>query len=75
MGQAPVALVVPPTAEFQTNYSWGVPASRISPIDAQFSRRYPDQAPESSARNGFCRHRYSPSDTNQFGVYYVRGPW
>jgi hypothetical protein len=72
---APVALVVPPTAEFQTNYSWGVPASRISPIDAQFSRGYPGTGSGVVGRTGFLPPPQQPSDTNQFGVYYVRGPW
>jgi len=71
----PVALVVPPTAEFQTNYSWGVPASRISPIDAQFSRNYPGTGPGVLGGTGFLPPPLQPSDTNQFGVYYVRGPW
>ncbi len=67
---APVALVVPPTAGFQTNYSWGVPASRITPIDHQFSRNY-----YGTGYGGFgtlVAPPFQPSDTNQFGVYYVR---
>ena len=71
----PVALVVPPTAEFQTNYSWGVPASRISPIDHQFSRSYPGYGSGVVGTTGFLPPPQQPSDTNQFGVYYVRGPW
>src|SRR6185436_9886258 len=38
---APTALVVPPTAQLQTNYGWGVASSRISRIDHQFQRNYP----------------------------------
>jgi hypothetical protein len=72
---APVALVVPPTAEFQTNYSWGVPASRISPIDAQFTRNFPGWGPGVVGGTGFLPPPQQPSDTNQIGVYYVRGPW
>jgi hypothetical protein len=69
----PLALVVPPRAENQMKYSWGVGSSRVVPIEHQFGRNYPG----SSAYN---RANYRPtpawpSDTDQFGVYYVRGPW
>ena len=37
----PIALVVPPTAEFQTQYGWGVPSSRVAPIYHQYRRPYP----------------------------------
>ena len=37
----PVALVVPPTANLQTNYGWGVASSRISRIEHQFQRNFP----------------------------------
>ncbi len=36
----PYALVVPPTAEFQSNYGWGVGGTRVEPIYHQFGR-YP----------------------------------
>ena len=68
----PTALVVPPTAQLQTNWGWGVASSRISRIDHQFQRNYPG--------NGQFGGPYRstpiwPSDTTQFGVYYVRAPW
>ena len=37
----PTALVVPPTASFQTQYSWGVGNTRSVPIYHQFGRSYP----------------------------------
>jgi len=70
----PTALVVPPTVDLQTNWSWGVASSRISRIDHQFTRDYPGPGPFYSGR----AIRYTPhwpQDTAQFGVYYVRGPW
>jgi hypothetical protein len=70
----PTALVVPPTAQLQTNWSWGAPSSRISRIDHQFTRNYPGGGPFVAGRP----FRWTPSwpqDTAQFGVYYVRGPW
>jgi hypothetical protein len=68
----PVALVVPPTANLQTNYGWGVASSRISRIEHQFQRNFPG-----FGRFGgpFRPTPVWPSDTTQFGVYYVRGPW
>lgn len=69
----PVALVVPPTAEFQTNWGWGVGNTRITPICPQFQRNYPG-AGQYNVRT-LRPTPYWPSDTTQFGVYYVRGPW
>lgn len=69
---APTALVVPPTAQLQTNWSWGAPSTRISRIDHQFTRNYPGAAPFGA---GFRHTPNWPQDTAQFGVYYVRGPW
>ena len=37
----PYALVVPPTAEFQANYGWGVCGTRVAPIYHQFGRPFP----------------------------------
>ncbi len=68
----PVALVVPPTANLQTNWSWGAPSSRISRIDHQFGRNYPGPGPFGG---GFRNTPVWPADTAQFGVYYARGPW
>ena len=69
----PMALVVPPTARTQSDYSWGVPSTRISPIDAQF--QFQSQGPSSSYRMGqYPPAPPQPSDTQQMGDYYVRAP-
>jgi hypothetical protein len=68
----PVALVVPPTANLQTNWSWGVTSSRVSRIDHQFGRNYPGMGPFGGP---FSPQPVWPNDTIQYGVYYVRGPW
>ena len=67
----PTALVVPPTANLQTNWSWGAPSSRISRIDHQFTRNYSGMG----GGGPFYHTPHWPQDTAQFGVYYVRGPW
>ena len=68
----PLALVVPPTANLQTNWGWGVSSSRVSRLDHQFGRNYPGRGPF----GGPFKHTPRwPQDTNQFGVYSVRGPW
>ncbi|MGQ9574860.1 MAG: hypothetical protein ACUVUC_06045 [Thermoguttaceae bacterium] len=69
----PVALVVPPTAETQTHWGWGVGGYRVTPIYHQFERNYPGPGYYDPAR--FLPTPAWPSDTDQFGVYYVRGPW
>ena len=68
----PVALVVPPTAEYQSNYGWGVGGTRVSPIYHQFGRPFPGYGGGGGA---FLPTPLNPSDTQQFGVYYIRGPW
>lgn len=68
----PIALVVPPTAEFQSNYGWGVGGTRVAPIYHQFSRPYPGYG---TGWGNFLPTPNWPSDTQQFGVYYIRGPW
>jgi hypothetical protein len=69
----PVALVVPPTAEYQTHWGWGVGNTRVTPICPQFHRNYPGPMPYHAG--SFQPTPRWPSDTDQFGVYYVRGPW
>lgn len=71
----PIALVVPPTAEFQTQYAWGVPSSRVAPIYHQFRRPYPGPGALPGGGGGFLPTPNQPSDTVQFGVNAVRGPW
>ena len=71
----PIALVVPPTAEFQTQYGWGVPSSRVAPIYHQFRRPYPGPGAVGGSGGGFLPTPNQPSDTVQFGVNAVRGPW
>jgi hypothetical protein len=70
----PTSLVVPPTADLQTNWSWGAPSLRISRIDHQFTRNYPGCGPFLVGQP-FRYTPHWPQDTAQFGVYYVRGPW
>ena len=75
---APVALVVPPTARMQTRMGWGVSQTTMSPIYHQFERPYPGPVAGAGAGGGayplLATPRW-PSHTDQFGVYYVRGPW
>lgn len=67
----PVALIVPPTANFQTDYSWGVARTRMTPINHQFAR--PVAIPTTG--QPLSPTPPWPSDTKQLGYYYVRGPW
>jgi hypothetical protein len=71
----PVALVVPPTAEAQTHLGWGVGATRVTPIQHQFQRAYPGAGVGGYTRSGFRPTPPWPSSTDQFGDYYIRGPW
>ncbi|NLF67652.1 MAG: hypothetical protein GX575_01215 [Candidatus Anammoximicrobium sp.] len=76
---APVALVVPPTARMQTRMGWGVSQTAVTPIYQQFERPYPGgMTAQGETAPGTLPLRPTPrwpSHTDQFGVYYVRGPW
>lgn len=69
----PTAVVVPPTANMQSSYSWGVAQSRMNPVYHQYGRAYPGQA--APAGLPFSPTPRWPSHTNQSGYYYARGPW
>ena len=69
-----LALVVPPTADMHTSWSWGVAQSEMIPIYHQFHRDYPGP-PMGGTGGEFLPTPYWPSHTDQFGVYYIRGPW
>ena len=70
----PMALVVPPTASFQSVYSWGVGNTQSIPIYHQYGRPYPGAA--TGAHPGMYQSTPSqPWNTQQFGVYYSRAPW
>ena len=70
---------VPPTARMQTRWGWGVCQSTMSPIYHQFERPYPGgMTAQGGVMPGVMPLRPTPrwpSHTDQFGVYYVRGPW
>ena len=69
----PVAVVVPPTAEMQVNYAWGVGSTRSTPIGFQYQPGYP--IPGYYNRAWFNPVPLWPTDTDQLGKYYIRGPW
>ncbi|MEN6457991.1 MAG: hypothetical protein ABFC63_03610 [Thermoguttaceae bacterium] len=71
----PVAVVVPPNAESQTHWGWGVGATRVRPIQHQFERAYPGSPEAGGIGNRFLPTPRWPSSTDQFGDYYIRGPW
>jgi hypothetical protein len=68
----PVALVVPPTARYQTHYDWGASGTRITPIYHQFGAGAVPATPYD--RSLFRPAPPWPTSTDQMGDYYVRGP-
>jgi len=67
----PTAVVVPPTASYQSSYAWGVGQTRSTPIHHQFGRG----AGSSGGVGGFQNTPYWPRSTNDFGYYPVRASW
>lgn len=72
----PLALVVPPTASMRTAFGWGVPSTRMVPNYHQFGRYWQGPGVATPAQgNGLLPTPVWPSDTSQFGTYYVRAPY
>lgn len=69
----PVPLVVPPTAEMQTNWGWGVGNTRITPLFHQFRPGFPGTYPHDPRLLRPAPPQ--PTDTLQMGDYSIRGPW
>ncbi|QDT07129.1 hypothetical protein K227x_55540 [Rubripirellula lacrimiformis] len=69
----PLALVVPPTAHMRQTLSWGVSQNKTYPIHHQFGRSAHSQP--RAGQGNFQPTPIWPSHTDQFGTYYVRGPW
>ncbi len=70
---APTAVVVPPTAAFQSEYNWGVGQTRSLPIYHQFG--FANGGGEGNGTGVAPGTPYWPSSTGQMGLYPVRGPW
>lgn len=69
----PTALVVPPNVHMRQTYSWGVSQNLMYPLNHQFGRSA--TSPGALPPGSFMPTPHWPSHTDQFGVYYVRGPW
>jgi hypothetical protein len=69
----PTALVVPPNVHMRQTYSWGVSQNLMYPMTHQFGRSA--SSPGAMQPGAFMPTPHWPSHTDQFGVYYVRGPW
>ena len=75
--RVPTALIVPPTAAYQTSYGWGVGQVRSTPIHHQFSPDDGSGVGGSGVGGGgpYAHTPYWPSSTDQFGIYPVRSGW
>ena len=69
----PTAVVVPPTASYQSSYAWGVGQTRSTPIHHQFGRGAGSSG--GVGGGGFQNTPYWPRSTNDFGYYPVRASW
>jgi len=69
----PEAVVVPPTVRWQSNYAWGASGSRLTRVRAQYQAEVPGPA-SAYSRGNYLPAPPQPSDTQQFGINYVRGP-
>jgi hypothetical protein len=73
MWAKPLPLVVPPTAQHQTMYGWGIGNTRIGRVYQQFEG--PAWGQPYMGVERWYPTPYYPYDTLQMGVYYIRGPW
>ena len=68
----PQALIVPPQCVTQTSLGSTIGGSHVNFVCPQFRRDYPAG---STYQGTFQPAPVWPSDTQQMGYYYVRGPW
>ena len=68
----PIALIVPPTATTMRVHNWGVSGNMIVPLYHQYSL---NPSTGTTVGRRFKKTPMYPSSTEQFGVYYIRGPW
>ena len=71
---APLALVVPPNVDFQTNYGNSVGTTQVTRIWPKFTQSYPGDATPGNAPKYKPVPNW-PTSTQQLGTYYIRGPW
>lgn len=73
----PIAVPLAPVVKYQYNYGWGSPASRLTPVNTEYSRYLSSQRPGGSGMPGMAAAAgtaqppivYAPTDTTQFGFY------
>jgi hypothetical protein len=68
----PVAVVITPRAKTQTNLGSGIGGTTVTRIQPQFTHE--DPGPSTYQRSWFRPTPAWPSNTDQFGDYYIRGP-
>ena len=66
-------VVVPPNVNMMRSQGWGVCGSQMMPLYSQYGTAYPGAVAGSPVR--FLTRPAAPSNTQQFGYYYIRGPW
>jgi hypothetical protein len=78
----PVALVVPPTVTSSSHLGWGISGSEVRPMHHQYGMGQSARGGRQTGgrqTGGSAPQLYGtpmwPQNTDQFGVYYVRGPW
>lgn len=69
----PQAMVLPPNVNTMRSYGWGVCGSQMMPVYSQYGAAYPGTT--SGVGSHFFPTPNPPSNTQQFGIYYIRGPW
>ena len=70
----PVAMIVPPTVQSYTHHGWGVTGTEVRPMHQQFRANHGFDLQTMDAPGLYGTPPW-PQNTDQFGVYYVRGPW
>jgi len=69
----PMSVPLAPIVKYQYNYGWGLPASRLTPVESTYGRYLPANwnGTPGDARRGTPQPPivYAPTDTTQFGFY------
>ena len=69
----PLAVIVPPTAASSRLLGWGVSKNVVAPLYHQYQLGAPQ--PSQAGFGPYKSLPMYPSSSDQFGAYYIRGPW
>ena len=69
----PLAIIVPPTAATSRSLGWGVSKNVVTPLYHQYQLNTPQSL--RTFPGPYKSTPMFPSNSDELGAYYIRGPW